>query len=295
MINQYKRCDVFRCKLQSHDSFAGRVSVHHVLKVKRCLPDGCFYFHWRCRLLEKGGTCKKGYNFVGRNCTGCRFHYDIKEHKIPVRLLAEKEHEKFLRELEEFEQWLHDNLDRRLEVLGTVNHVGPLLSRDIYPRESRLSLHGWLINFAECYLGWTHFEDYVYLRLSRRSQQELRLGRGDKIEFEAELGLDEGRLVLTRPGRFEFRERAPERQAPEEGRELAAARAAAELESQSETCLRCERGRLVDVTEHDPRFGRRGFSRRLFCLEGVTDPALCCYRAFRELETPEDGNCVTRS
>lgn len=292
MINQYKRCDVFRCKLQSHDSFAGRVSVHHVLKVKRCLPDGCFYFHWRCRLLDKGGACKKGYRHPGKNCVGCRFHYDIKEHKVPVRLLPDNEHEKFLRELEEFEHWLGDNLGRRMEVLGTVNHVGPLLSANIYPRRSSLSLRGWLVNFAECYLGWTHFEDFIYLRLSSRSQKELRLCRGDRIEFEAELGLDEGRLVLTRPGRFEFRERADERCVPEEGRELAAVRGAVALESQSEKCLRCERGRLVDVTEHEPRFGRRGFSRLLYCLEGVTDPELCCYLAFRELEAAGEQGCT---
>lgn len=58
MRNQYKRLDVFRCKLDFHEAFDGKVSVYHVLKVKRCLHEGCFYFKWHCRLLEKGARCR---------------------------------------------------------------------------------------------------------------------------------------------------------------------------------------------------------------------------------------------
>ncbi|MCE5271092.1 hypothetical protein LLH00_07375 [bacterium] len=295
MRNQYKRLDVYRCKLQSHDSFAGRVSVYHVLKVKRCLGEGCFYFQWRCRLLDKGGSCRKGYNYPGKNCTGCRYYYDIKEHKLPVCLLDAQGQALFERELEEFELWLRDNLGRRVEVLGRVNHVGPLLTREVLARDSRVRLHGYLVNFAECYLGWTHFEDYVYLRLSRRSQEELRLARGDRLEFEAELTLDEGRLVLTRPGRFDFSERAPERFRAGGDPALEDTRRAVRLEGQPEKCLRCERGRLVDVIEKTSRFERQTFHRELYCLEGIADPELCCHHALAGLSlgtgSLEDREC----
>jgi len=282
--NQYKRMDVYRCKLQSHEAFAGRVSVHHVLKVKRCLGEGCFYFHWRCRLLDKGGSCRKGYNYPGKNCTGCRYYYDIKEHKLPVRLLSPEDHARFERDLEEFESWLRDNQGRRLEVLGRVNHVGPLLTREVLARESRVTLQGYLVNFAESYLGWTHFEDYVYLRLSRRSQNELALARGDLLEFEAELTLDEGRLVLVKPGRFDFRERAQERFHPQEAAALEDSRRASPVEGQPDKCLRCERGRLVDLIEQASRYERRSFRRELYCLEGIADPELCCYNALASLK-----------
>ena len=282
MINQYKRLDVYRCKLQSHETFAGRVSVHHVLKVKRCLPDGCFYFKWRCRLLDKGATCKKGYKHAGKNCQGCRYFVDEKIHKVPVLLLSGAEFERFELELEDFENWLESNLGRRLEVYGRVNFVGPLLRKDVYHNRSRVSLRGFLVNFAECYLGRTHFEDLVYLSLSPGAHARLELARGDLLEFEAELTLDNGRLVLVKPRSVEFVERAESRSSPDTGEALVAARTANVVGEQSDRCLSCERGRLVDVARHGRTSGPR-ISRQLFCLEGVGDPELCCYRALKEL------------
>ena len=61
------------------------------------------------------------------------------------------------------------------------------------------------------------------------------------------------------------------------------------IEDQNERCLRCERGRLVDVMEPGAECGR-GFRRELFCLEGVRDPALCCYGAFQELRRLREGS-----
>ncbi|MEA2062884.1 MAG: hypothetical protein U9P14_04225 [Gemmatimonadota bacterium] len=281
MINQYKRTDVYRCKLQSHESFAGWVSVYHVLEVKKCLPDGCIYFKWHCRLLDKGARCRKGYTSPGRNCQGCRFFVDEKIHKVPVLMLSEKEHGRFKLELEEFEQWLRDNLGRRLEVYGRVNSVSPLLRRDICHDRSRLSQRGFLVNFAESYLGRTHVEDYVYLRLGAKAQARLELCRGDLLEFNAELTLDNGRLVLVRPRSIEVEERSP-------GRTVSSevpfdTRRARLIEDQSERCINCERGRLVDVVHHGRTGGGAKINRQLFCLEGISEPELCCYQALKEL------------
>jgi len=285
MINQYKRLDVFRCKVDSHDSFHGTVSVYHVLKVKRCMPEGCFYFKWRCRLLEGGGTCRKGYKHPGKNCSNCRFYYEEKIHKVPSVQLTETAYREFLLELENFEDWLAENLGRRLEVYGRVNFIGPLLVKILYPKTSRVSLKGYLVNFAECYLGTTHFEDFVYLRLSSKSQQRLRLARGDLVEFEAELTLDEGRLVLVHPRRFEFIERSGQEFAPELSEAIVQARTATVVNDQSERCLTCERGRLVDVI--DSSGNGRGLTRELFCLEGVRDPSTCCYAGLKSLRIRE--------
>ena len=282
MINQYKRLDVYRCKLQSHQRFEGRVSVYHVLKVKRCLPEGCFYFKWRCRLLEKGGICKKGYKHAGKNCQGCSYFVDEKIHKVPVFLLSEAERGQFELELEDFENWLESNLGRRLEIYGRVNFVGPWLRKDVYSNRCRVSLRGFLANFAECYLGRTHFEDFVYLRLSPKTQARLELSRGDLVEFEAELALDNGRLVLVRPRSVEFLERASSRSLKDNGEALVAARTATVVDDQNDRCLNCERGRLVDVVCHGPTRGPE-IRRQLFCLEGVGEPELCCYQALKEL------------
>ena len=282
MINQYKRLDVFRCKLDSHSSFAGKVSVYHVLKVKQCLPEGCFYFKWHCRLLEKGTSCKKGYRHPGKNCGSCRYYYEEKLHKVPEIILAQEEYKKFLRELESFEEWLSDNLGRRLEIYGRVNFVGPRLIKTVYPRNSRLSLKGYLVNFAECYLGRTHLEDFVYLQLSPTAQNRIRLARGDLVEFEAELRLDEGRLLLKTPRRIDFNERGPDAFEPDLPAALVDSRMAARLTDQSEKCLNCERGRLVDVVEKNID-SQRFLRRELFCLEGVREPSICSYSALKKL------------
>ena len=282
MINQYKRTDIFRCKLQSHQSFAGRVSAYHVLKVKKCLPEGCIYFKWRCRLLEKGARCEKGYNYPGKNCTNCRFYYDEKLHKIPEVQLDDSSYRLFQEELEEFEDWLRDNLGRRLEIYGRINFVGPRLVKTVYPKHSRLSLRGYLVNFAECFLGRTRMEDFVYLPIGSGVQHRLCLARGDLVTFEAEPALDEGRLVLTRPGRWEIDERGPERFEPERSQALVDAHSAELLEEQSERCISCERGRLVDVYERELD-GGRFLGRELYCLEGVAEPERCCYSALKKL------------
>ena len=289
MINQYKRLDVFRCKLDSHNSFAGKVSVYHVLKVKKCRPQGCFYFKWHCRLLEKGTRCKKGYKHAGKNCSSCRYYYEEKFHKVPEIILKQEHYKEFLRELEGFEDWLSDNLGRRLEIYGRVNFVGPRLIKTVYPKNSRLSLKGYLVNFAESYLGRTHVEDFVYLQLSPGAQKRLRLARGDLLEFEAELRLDEGRLVLEAPRKMDFLQRGPETFEPDLSAALVDSRMAAQLAGQDEKCLNCERGRLVDVVEKSidrPRFLRR----ELFCLEGVKDPVICSYNAMKKLGIRQAGS-----
>ena len=156
MRNQYKRLDVFRCRLQSHDSFAGRVSVYHVLKVKRCLPEGCIWFDWRCRLLEKGGACRKGYHFPGKNCNGCRYYYEEKVHKVPEVLLDRDSYRNFQAELEEFEDWLRENLGRRLEVFARVSQVGPQLTKLRPAGWPRQPAPGWLPGEPGRLLPGTH-------------------------------------------------------------------------------------------------------------------------------------------
>ncbi|MDH7501060.1 MAG: hypothetical protein QHH30_11840, partial [candidate division NC10 bacterium] len=66
MRNLYKRMDVFRCSQDGHEHFESAVSVYHVLRERRCYPEGCIYFLWRCRhpLREKG--CPRGFHHVGR-------------------------------------------------------------------------------------------------------------------------------------------------------------------------------------------------------------------------------------
>lgn len=258
------------------------MSVYHVLKVKRCLPEGCFYFKWHCRLLDKGTRCVKGYGHPGKNCNSCRYYFEDKLHKIPEIRLEPRAYREFQLELEEFEDWLSDNLGRRLAIQGRVNFSGPRLVKKIYPRHEKLYLRGYLANFSGCFLGRARLDDFVYLRLSPGAQERVRLAKGDELEFEAELRLDEGRLVLEHPRRFDFSRRGPEPFDPRRAEALVDLHSAAALDVQYERCINCERGRLVDVVERGID-SDRFLHRELYCLEGVTTPADCCYGALKKI------------
>ena len=86
MKNQYKRTDIFRCVHDVHQKFQNRISVYHILKEKQCYPQGCFYFRWRCKQLNKKNKCYRGFFHVGRKCFGCRDFYD---EKIPLTKAVE--------------------------------------------------------------------------------------------------------------------------------------------------------------------------------------------------------------
>ena len=102
MRNPYKRLDIFRCKYYNHAKFDYKVSAYHVLRVKNCYPQGCLYFKWHCKLLNKGQSCIKGFQHVGKKCFGCKHYYDEKVNNQPELLISEEEYHFFLDELEEF-------------------------------------------------------------------------------------------------------------------------------------------------------------------------------------------------
>ena len=123
MINQYKRQDVFRCSHTAHFRFEKNVSVYHVLKEKECFPEGCIYFLWKCRLLNKGNSCPKKYRHVGRDCFSCKNYFDEKINHQPEIILDEEAYKKFQLDLEEFEDWLEQNVGRWVEFSGIINSV----------------------------------------------------------------------------------------------------------------------------------------------------------------------------
>jgi hypothetical protein len=142
LINQYKRQNVFQCGHKAHFRFEKNVSVYHVLKEKKCHPEGCIYFLWKCRLLNKGHSCPKGYQHVGRNCFSCKNYFEEKITYQPEILLNKEEFENFQRELEEFENWLEGAIGKRVEFSGTVNSVKPHFKKKKFGSKESLTFPG---------------------------------------------------------------------------------------------------------------------------------------------------------
>ncbi len=276
MKNYYKRRDVFKCSQEAHRHFQGRVSVYHVLKEKGCYPQGCLYFIWHCQLMEKGRSCKRGFNWVGSECRGCDQYVEEKVHLQPRLMLNEAEYARFLDEFEDYELWLDSILLKRLPVAGRIAAVKPWLESVLTHHHSRLRLLGYLAVLREGFIGLERFEDPLYLRLSPGLMEQHRLRPGLKVELQGEIRLDRGRLVVNAPKAIETSEEGSGDVWTRE-KALVAVRTATRHDSQPEPCLDCRWGVLVDGRD------RRGHSesrfRSLYCLKGVREAAGCYLKA----------------
>lgn len=281
LINQYKRQDVFQCGHKAHFRFEKNVSVYHVLKEKRCYPEGCIYFLWKCKLLNKGNSCPKKFRHVGRNCFSCKNYFEEKILYQPEVLLEREKFGDFQRELEEFEEWLQSVVGKRIEFSGTANSVKPHFKRKKWGSTETLTFPGFLVSFKEGYIDRVFFKDYIFLTISRKTQENLKFSNGDKVEFEAVLRTDRGRIILEKIRHVEFLEKK-EKTSWNSSQAVVAKNTGTELDCQPDKCLVCENGCLLDVVERDGQHFKS--YRHLFCLAGVTDPENCVYPLAKKIK-----------
>ena len=280
LMNQYKRRDVFRCTHETHLRFNSAVSVYHVLEEKKCFPQGCICFKWRCKKLNKGEPCPRKYKHVGRTCSNCRYFYDIKLIKRPETLLPQKEFEQFQKDLKTFESWLKSHQRKRVEFSGTVNSVKPRFSLRTAKNKSGLVFEGFLLNFREGTVNSKLFHDFIYVPISSRMQARFCFGKGDSVVFSGFFCTRNGSVVLRKIRGTEILDRGD----PcfwTASRARVAQRTGSILRCQSEKCYACDKGILLHAQSDDgPGDGVR---RRMFCLEGIKDPEGCCYRLYKDL------------
>ncbi len=271
LANAWKRRDVFACTHDAHEDFEGSVSPWHVLREKRCYPQGCLYFRWRCRRLEKGQACKRKFTDVGRLCRGCREYEEEKVHQQPRLLLTPGQWLEFRRELEAFEDWVDRAVGREVEASGEIAGVKPAFVREV-DAGSRIRFRGFLVLLRDAYLGRTLFRSPVYLRVSRSAQERHALREGDVLDFRATVREDRGRVVLDRPRALEVLSRGSG-QVWTFSAGLAVKHSATAFRRQPERCLLCPAGTLLDVHQ-ETRDGVRHY-RRLLCLDGAPEPGVC--------------------
>ena len=150
MRNEYKRSDIFICSNQAHANFNKKVSVYHVLKVKKCHPNGCVYFYWKCKKLNKGETCPKRYQHVGKKCFGCKEFYD---EKITNQLKINADNGKwqqFQEDYQNFEDWLESIRGKTLPIFGEIDSVKPHLIKKSTSPKGRLQLKGFILTRSFC-------------------------------------------------------------------------------------------------------------------------------------------------
>jgi len=280
LINQYKREDVFRCGHKSHFKFEKNVSVHHVLKEKKCFPLGCIYFQWKCRVLNKGNGCPKGFKHVGKSCFSCKYYFEEKLCYQPEVLLSEKEYRDFQRELEDYDAWLEELMGKSIAVRGVINSINPHFRKVIFYKKEQMIFLGFLVSFKSGYIDRVFYDDYFYLNTSTKTQKDYSFICGDRIDFWAKLKTDRGRIVFYSPKEIEVTRKEPEdtfSTNPEWNFEeaLVAKKTGTEFGAQPEKCFACDKGILLDISEEDLK--RKRNYRHLFCLQGTKNPETCLY------------------
>ncbi|MDZ7315094.1 MAG: hypothetical protein ONB24_03125 [candidate division KSB1 bacterium] len=281
MKNPYKRSDVFSCNFRSHSRFENRVSAYHVLRAKKCWPQGCIYYRWSCELKNKGKSCRRGFAYIGRLCEGCSHFHDEKVHYQPRLLLNEDEYRRFLCELEEFDEWIEENRWRETEAACEIESVKPHFRKTFYGNKAQLRLAGYLAVARRGYIGLVDFDDCFYLYLSPHQQEQMRLAAGDRLEFRGRVSLDRGRLVFQRTRSLQIIQKSG-RAAWSNSQALVARCAATEFDRQPAGCIRCMHGALIDVTLADTK--RSIPQRALYCLQGVKEPEWCTIPLFEKVD-----------
>ena len=285
MQNQYKRKDIFSCNYQTHQKFDNCVSVYHVLRSRKCYPQGCLYFKWHCSILEKGNSCKRGYKYVGRKCVGCKYYFDEKIHYQPGITVNPDEFRQFEQDLSEFEEWLFENEGKEVSFFGQLHSIKPRFHQIQDRSHVHIRLKGWLLIFGEGFLGTLHFKDPLYLHISPHQQERNLFAKGDQFETKAIIYIDRGRIVLRKAHHFEFETRSGE-VTWTNSQALVARQAATMFKGQNETCLSCEFGALVDVEDNSD--SARSTHRALYCFKGIADPKVCYLHGIKIIATCED-------
>ena len=285
MKNPYKRMDIFRCKYSTHAKFNYKVSAYHVLRIKNCYPQGCLYFKWRCQLLNKGQSCSKGFQHVGKKCFGCKYYYDEKVNNQPELLISETEYQNYLDELEEFEDWLATIKGKYAEFWGIIKSVKPLFLKIINSDKSFINLQGYLLRFDDVFLNRFHWKDHCYAVISADQQQRYRFAPQDDLEFKCRIELDNGRLIFRKIRAVEFRVKSNE-ETWTNSNALVAKGTATFFENQAPKCLHCDKGVLIDVVDKSAAQWEK--RRELYCLKSFSSPEVCYYKAEGLVEEVEE-------
>ncbi len=222
--------------------------------------------------MGQGKECYRGYNYMGKNCSGCRYFYEEKVHQRPRLMVSDEAYEAFRNELREFEDWLEENLHREIDVHGVVDGVKPLFRKRVHEKGNGFSFSGFLVIFKQLYFRNELMEDPVYARVSSKTYSSLKLGHGDVLTARATLTLDRGRLVLKKLRRIDIEARG-EQPFWNESKALVARETATQMPTQPEGCMQCPFGALVDV--EDLRNGRAKKYRQLYCLRGMPHYLAC--------------------
>ncbi len=280
--NLLKSPDVFKCRHPAHKQFGYSVSPYHVIVEKRCYPDGCVEFLWRCNKFENGRKCPKNYKHVGRGCSSCKDFRDDKIHYEPTAAKNENELKRFIDQLNEFRGWLENMSDKRVRFSGVVESVKAHLAMIVENNKKTVMMDGFYASFLSGYFNNEKFDDKVYLRLSGKLLSKLKLAPGDEIESDVVFTEERGRIILRNPRNVEI-ERNGGTPIISQSRAHVGRATGKIINGAIVNCKSCEYCSLIDIEDRSRRKTIR--YRRFYCLRGITETDNCPVRLGEMLES----------
>jgi hypothetical protein len=209
---------------------------------------------------------------VGKKCFNCKHFYEEKIHQYPEFINNGESYTDFVQKFDDFIEWLDHLKTIRVLCEGRIASIKPNLSIDNYDNKQRVHAHGFLITFFTGYIDNVPFADPFYLSISSLTQNKIKLRKDDLLEFEANLTIDNGRLIFIKSGKFHFIERGLEK-APDRGKILAMVNSATIQQDQPSKCVSCSQGVLTDHKRKSS-----GRNRSIICLQGIPDYRICTYQ-----------------
>ena len=269
MRNLYKQNNIFVCKHDTHKHFSSKISVYHILEEKKCYPNGCVYFKWKCKTLAKKKKCHRNFSTVGKHCFSCKHFYEEKIHQFPQLMINENEENSFFEQYSEFCDWIGSLDNKRVFCECTINSVLPDFILHKNNEKLDIGIKGFLVSFKEGFIEDKHFEDSFYLHIDSMQQNKLKLKKDDEIEFKAILKIINGRLELFYPKQFYFYLRGKSKPLLKSDL-LVSLNTGTTFDIQHDKCKSCS----FSIT---PRIqnNQSGKKRVLICSKGIKDPELC--------------------
>ena len=279
--NLYKQSDVFKCIHDAHLHFKAHISPYYILLEKKCYPHGCVYFRWKCKMLAKQHKCFRNFTKVGKECFNCRHFYEEKIHQYPEFVEPESKSAEFLENFDEFNEWVQELKNRRVQCEGKIYEVKPDFILKKHNQQYHLLITGYLISFQEGYIENQFFQDKFYLSISSSTQKQLIFRPDDELEFKANLKIDRGRFKFYKSGGFQFMQRGTADAVPKP--DLYSHPNFTLFTEQPPQCLTCQHGVLVDIDTQEP-----GPRRTVVCLQGMAEYKDCPIRILENMQEHAD-------
>ena len=273
--NFSKTPGIFKCRHPAHKLFKYQISPYHVLTLKKCYPQGCVEFLWRCRLFEKGQTCHRKIKHVGRGCFSCSHYIELKVSYSPEILTDAKSFGYFIDDYHEYQGWLESKHGRTVNISGKIDSVKPHLTLELSANRQMMDFDGFFISLTSGYINNDLFDDKLYLRISSSQLEKFKPAPGDSIESEAIFSHTKGRVILQRARKLNI-ERYGGYLDFNISKALVSRATGAIIRSDIIFCSGCQNCSLIDIKDSS-RTASTSY-RRFFCLRGIEDSENCPVR-----------------